>query len=52
MSRRLTSSAMRYLDMWHESVRDFDSVEPGSPEERAGGTGSTSPVVRYTCPRP
>jgi len=35
VSRRLTSSSMRYLDIWHESVRSFDSVEPGSPEERA-----------------
>jgi hypothetical protein len=26
---------MRYLEIWHESVRDFDSVQPGSPEERA-----------------
>jgi hypothetical protein len=26
---------MRYLDIWHESVRAFDSVPSGSPEERA-----------------
>jgi hypothetical protein len=35
MSRRLTASALCFLDIWHESVRGLDSVEPGSPEERA-----------------
>lgn len=34
MSRRLTSPAMRFLEIWCENVRGFDRVLPGSVEER------------------